>query len=269
HTIDLKGGKRLEIGLNPSPSAGIRTSYREGFGKHSPSLSPIYHWRSHLQITHRCQGPQAFDFFHHRLNNGIDLLLSRAAPQPKTNRGAGQGVIYAQSTQHVRRLGRARRAGRAGGERHNVLQADQERLALHRSKTQVEVPRQALFRMRVEVNIVKALSQSGVKPLPQIAQAHALLWPQVLAQFTRFAKAHNAWDIQRPRAESSLLPTAIDQGPQPDTPGARFTHIQGPHSLWTVDLMPGERHEVDVQVVDIAGDLAYPLHGITVKQDAV
>ena len=94
--------------------------------------------------------------------------------------------------------------------------------------------------MTVEVDILKALCQAGVETLPQIAQAHALLWPQVLAQLTGFAKAHNAWDIQCARTEPSLLPTAIDQWPQPDTPGTRFTYIQSPHPLWTVDLMPGE-----------------------------
>src|SRR5262249_47213175 len=144
-----------------------------------------------------------------------------------------------------------------------------ERFTLHRGKTQVEVAGQALFRMTVEVNIIKARRQTSVQTPPQTAQAHALFWPQVLTQFTRPAKAHNAWDVQRPRAESSLLPTAIDQGPQPDTPGTRFTHIQGSHSLGTVDFMPRERHEVDVQVVDITCNLAYPLHSITVEQHAM
>src|SRR5712691_6728726 len=123
--------------------------------------------------------------------------------------------------------------------------------------------------MTVEVDILKALCQAGVETLPQIAQAHALLWPQVLAQLTGFAKAHNAWDIQCTRTEPSLLPTAIDQWPQPDTPGTCFTYIQSPHPLWTVNLMPGERHQVDVQVIDIAGNLAYPLHGIAMEPDIV
>ena len=63
----------------------------------------------------------------------------------------------------------------------------------------------------------------------------------------------------------ALVSTAIEQGPYMDAPGTRFADIERPHTLRAVKLMPRERHEIHVQVIDIAGDFPCALHRITVE----
>ncbi len=111
---------------------------------------------------------------------------------------------------------------------------------MHIGETQVQVARQALVRVAVEIDVIEALLQSCIEMLAQTAQADALFWPQVLRQLTGFAKAYNTWDIQRARTETALLSTAIDQRVYTDALGTRFTDIESPNALGTIELMPRE-----------------------------
>src|SRR5262245_26656387 len=259
HAIHTKGRKGFEIGLNPGPPTRIRASYREGFREHIPFLAAS-NMRSHFQVTGRCQSPQALGLFHHRLDDSVNLLLSGVAPQPKTNRGAGQGVIHPNGAQDVRRLGGSRRTCRARRKRHNILQTHEERLALHIGKTHIQVAREALFRVAVEIDIIEALPQSVVETLAQTTQAYAFFRPELLRRLTGFAKAHNARDVERARTHPALVPTTIEQGPYTNAPRTRFADIERSHALRAVELMARERHEIHLQLIDITGYLPCALH---------
>ena len=68
---------------------------------------------------------------------------------------------------------------------------------------------------------------------------------------------------ERPAAQTPLLPTAAQDGLQPDTRSP--PDICGTHSLGSVKLVAGYAHEVDIPLVDIDRDLSGGLCRICVE----
>src|SRR5882757_557460 len=71
---------------------------------------------------------------------------------------------------------------------------------------------------------------------------------------------------QCPRPQPALL--AASEGNWLQKWSSRTMHIEGARPLGSVELVAGEREDIDRQCADIEGDLAHRLSGIRVENDA-
>lgn len=69
----------------------------------------------------------------------------------------------------------------------------------------------------------------------------------------------------RSTSQTSLLTTTTDDGVESDTGSS--ANVAGTNTLGTVDLVTGDGHEIDVELVDIKRDLADGLSSICVEED--
>ncbi len=126
--------------------------------------------------------------------------------------------------------------------------------------------RHALVHVAVEVD----LFDFG-QPLPEAVAQHAdalVLGAHFFAgQTERFAHADDLMRGQRARAETALMATAMHLRFDADTRLA--AHIQRTDALRAVRLVGRERHQVDLQLLQIDFHLAGRLSGVHMEDDAL
>ena len=88
-----------------------------------------------------------------------------------------------------------------------------------------------------------------------------------MAERGSFAKPYDTRDVQRSRAETTLMSTAIDLRRQANTWRAA-AHIQSTDSLWPVHLVCGKGCQIDSESFDIEWNLPNNLCRIRVEDDA-
>src|SRR5438552_1861557 len=101
-----------------------------------------------------------FDQANHFPDNVVNLFLGTKATQTEANAAAGQVVADSKCLENVARLHTGRGAGRTGADG-NRLHGHHESIALNMGKAEVEVSRQALCRMAVEVDFVKLIHDAN------------------------------------------------------------------------------------------------------------
>src|SRR6516225_1627041 len=84
---------------------------------------------------------------------------------------------------------------------------------------------------------------------------------------TSLAQPDDTGDVQRARTHAALVAAAVDNW---DQLHARVlaAHIDCAGALWAIELVAGDRGDVDVHFVDVDGNLADCLHRVGVEDHA-
>src|SRR5262245_54102105 len=102
----------------------------------------------------------------------------------------------------------------------------------------------------------------------QLRQAWPFVRQFLEAQRQRAGKSHDTGHVERATAQSTFLAAAINLRLKTD----RFVASPDPqraNAFWTVDLVRGEAHQVDLELVDVHGNLADRLCGIAVQRHSL
>ena len=123
----------------------------------------------------------------------------------------------------------------------------------------------AIFRVPVELQVVKAGFQLGFHIISNVRGLPAVIFQVLVCQLHRFGQAEDSVDILRPPAHIALLCAAVYVG----FDDVVSVDIDEPYSFGPVKLMrrPGEK--ADGRFRNINGVIAYSLNRIGVKQRAV
>ena len=108
------------------------------------------------------ESTESLDCFRYPVNGFINLLILVGATYGEADGVVGSVFPEAQGRDHVRRLDRGRRAGRAGGERDGIVEFNDQRTALDAGDGHVEVVREAVDGMTVERQLAEAFLEPCV-----------------------------------------------------------------------------------------------------------
>src|ERR1700690_2419407 len=161
-----------------------------------------------VHIPQRRQLAQLGDLAFEQVDGEIDLFRGVEAADGETNGGMREFVRAPQRAQHVGRLEAGGGAGRARGYG-DFLDAHDQRLALDEVEADVEIPRNALIEVAVQVHFLD-FAQTVPQAVAQAADAlvfDAHLQPR---DAERLAHADNLVRGERTRAHAALVPAAVN-----------------------------------------------------------
>src|SRR5258708_14335256 len=99
-------------------------------------------------------------------------------------------------------------------------------------------------------DLVELGFEARTQPVAQRAHLLGLLRHFLLGQFAGLAEADDAGDIQRAGTHTALVAAAIDNGGKLNARVAA-ANIEGTDSLRPIDLVAGDREQVDVVLLDV------------------
>src|SRR5688500_4210123 len=106
---------------------------------------------------------------------------------------------------------------------------------------------------------LRNLGQNAVpQKVPQPRQPNSLLAHFTFSNRQRFGQPDGAWNVDRSRAHSLLLPAAGEHGIENDSPA----DVQGSDPFRAVNLVSGEGKEVTGNLGEIEGDLTRRLRRV-------
>ena len=170
----------------------------------------------------------------------------------------------ADGQQHMAWVERAGRAG-AAGRRADALCVEQKQqaLALDTLEAEAHVAGEAIHGIAVEC-AVRDLGQAVDQAVAQGTDPFRVLVEVCAGVFEGCGHAHDGGKILRTRALAALLCAALDEVRQEDA----LTGVQHAGALRPVELVRGERQQVDVLRLDVNGQVSHGLHGVGVEQHA-
>src|SRR5579875_2962623 len=197
------------------------------------------------------------------IDDPLDLVLGRTASEAEADSAhadLGSDAHGLKDRRQRNLTGMASRAGRSGDIRHlrQDLGADMA------GKRDVERIRQMAVGMAVEGN---AVAESGAKTIPeQVAEAlcgrHA---DPGLSNLAGFAEACRQQRALRAGAPPALVSGAVDQGLDRNP----ATDVEGAYALRRVDLVAGDREQIDAELLDFGRYLADGLRRVRMQRNPV
>src|SRR5882757_6047727 len=120
----------------------------------------------------------------------------------------------------------------------------------------------------LDKDLVELGFEARTQPVTQRAHLLGLLGHFLLGQFAGLAEADDSGDIQRAGTHTALVAAAIDAGGKLNA-GVAATNVESTDALRSVDLVAGNREQVDVVLLDVDWNFANSLHTIDSENDAV
>src|SRR5580765_8595617 len=120
----------------------------------------------------------------------------------------------------------------------------------------------------IDVDLVELGFEAYAQAVTQRAHFLGLFRHFLLGQFAGLAEADDAGDVQRAGPHTALVAAAIDDGGKLHARVAA-TNVKGSDTFGSIDLVAGNRKQVDVVLLDVDRNLAHGLHTIDGKDDAV
>src|SRR5207245_7933384 len=195
-----------------------------------------------------------FHGFGERFYDGVDFSGVIISAQPEAQGGVDTLVGQPEGAQDVRALSLRLRARRSRRERDRASEGKDERLGFGAIDRDVEVAREAWLGGAVEPDAVDARSQPFEEAIAQGAQALRLSGGDRLRpQPGRLPEADDPGDVERARAGSFLLPTALGLRLQAKAGLAVAPYVEGADTLGPVHLVGRQAHEVHVPGLDVDG----------------
>src|SRR5688500_10442521 len=99
--------------------------------------------------------------------------------------------------------------------------------------------------MPVQVNLAEGVLDAGPHPLAVGDEAMTFALHLALGDLTRLPEADDAGDVERPTAHPALMAAAVHLRRQLD-PRVPPPHVKRADTLRTVNLVAGDRRQVDV-----------------------
>ena len=206
--------------------------------------------------------PQPLDFLADSHRGAIDLLRRRVPAEADPERALRQLVAATQRPQDVRRLPPQRGACRARGE---------GEVANASSKLSPSTPSIATLRIRARRQLIAVQPDAGQIAKPTRAgrgrRADACGFPGHLraAAIRQASPMPTIWCVrQRSGAQAPLLSTAEDQRHEPEP--RLMPDAQRAYSFRSIELVGGERQQVDRVACHVELQLACTLRGVHVQQ---
>ena len=164
---------------------------------------------------------------------------------------------------HRRQLDPPGMTGRAGRGRHSV-ESRQDFGADAADERDIERVREPVLRVPVENHtIAEPLLQLLPEPVAQ--SADPLHRRQVARELAGRAEADREQRAFGAGAPPAFVARAVDQRLEPHA----AAHVQRTDALGGIELVAGDRQQIDAELVDVGGDLADRLGRVGVEQDAV
>src|SRR5262245_61964716 len=116
-----------------------------------------------------------------------------------------------------------------------------------------------MFHRAVDVDLVQTTHNPVFKTVAKAGELAAFLGHLFGRNRASLAKADDAGDIQRARTHAAFVSAAINNG-RDLNPRVFATYVQRSDALWTIDLVRGDRHQVDVVLVYVDGHLPHGLN---------
>src|SRR5215469_15499826 len=214
-------------------------------------------WRKFAQALYRLD---------YAISDVIDFGVGVEASDAEADGAVRQVIARAQGLQYIRWLQRRRGAGRAAGNR-DVVDAHQQRLAFHVGKTDVQVAGQPMLHGAVDIDLVEPAHDAVPQAIAQYREANAFLRHFLVSQGASLAESDDAGDVQRPRTHAALMAAAVNDG-RNLYPRILAADIERTHTLGSVHFVRGNRHDVNVLLDHVDGNLAHRLGGVGVEDDA-
>ena len=161
----------------------------------------------------------------------------------------------------VERAGGARAAGRRADAL--CVEQKQQALALDALEAEAHVAGETIHGIAVE-RAVRDLGQAIDQAVAQGADPFRVLVNVCAGVFEGCGHAHDSGNILRAGALAALLRAALDEARQGDA----LAGVQHAGALRTVELVRGERQQVNVLRLDVDGQMPRGLHGVGVEQHA-
>ena len=250
---------------------GRRGALRVGMECH-----PCQKWLSRLTPHYLAAWPDVdfdvrtafrFDGVGALLGHEIDLILGIGAAQTEAQRATGLGVRQAERLQHVAGLTARRRAGRARGER-DALERQHDGIGIDTAEGDVEVARQALGRVSVEMHVRETVRDLLPEAIAQSTEPLRLFLQVLENEFDGTGEAHDQGDRQRARAQATLVSASVDQRfeTNPWPPPLEIEHAD---PLRSVELVGAHGEKIDAECIHVHGNLAHRLGRIGVEENLV
>mmetsp|Transcript_10996 Transcript_10996/g.16409 ORF Transcript_10996/g.16409 Transcript_10996/m.16409 type:complete len:425 (+) Transcript_10996:543-1817(+) len=193
----------------------------------------------------------------------VDLRFRGETADSKPDGRVRHFILYAERTENVRGLERGRRARRSRRDG-NVLQRHEQALALDEREADVHVAREARLDGAIHRHVIHTREDPFPQPVPQPFHMGHVPLHFLLGDGAGGSKARDKRVRQRAAAQAALLPSAAEDRLQAHAWPA--PHVERADPLRSVDLVGGDGHEVDVQVVDEDRHLADGLGGVDVEE---
>src|SRR5487761_1960315 len=218
-----------------------------------------------VHVPQRGQFAQLGDLAFEQVNGEIDLFRGVEAADGKANGGMRQFVRAPQRAQHVGRLQAGGGAGRARGYG-DFLDAHDQRLAFDEVEADVEIARNAPIQVAVQVHFLD-FAQAVPQAVAQAANALVLGGHLQPRDAERLAHAYDLVRGERTRAHAALVPAAVNL--RLDAHARLPAHVLRAYAFGPVDLVRGDGHQVDLELLQIDFDLARRLHRVAMENDAL
>src|SRR5215472_10298188 len=168
--------------------------------------------------------------------------------------------------EHVGRFDGARRAGGAGGASEALqVEGDDEGFAFDAGKGDVRGVGSARCRGGVGTSVRNSCQQAAFEFVSQQGDARGVFFECSARELGGFTEADNAGDIFRTGPEATLMMAAVEKLAQ--TRAA--TNVESADTLGCVELVAGDREQIDAEAADVDRYLSCGLHGVRVEVDVV
>eukprot|EP00191_Tetraselmis_sp_GSL018_P001362 CAMPEP_0177596546 /NCGR_PEP_ID=MMETSP0419_2-20121207/11152_1 /TAXON_ID=582737 /ORGANISM="Tetraselmis sp., Strain GSL018" /LENGTH=381 /DNA_ID=CAMNT_0019088489 /DNA_START=305 /DNA_END=1451 /DNA_ORIENTATION=- len=217
-------------------------------------------------LPQRAHLPQLVHVGDRRLDGSVDLLLGAEPPKAVADGRVRHLLVHSEGAENVARLQARRGAGGSAGDG-DLLEAHEERLALHKRERQVAVANVAVCGVRgaIEDDTLEAGHDAAAEPLLEPGHVLAVDVHLLLRDLAGGAEPDREGRGHRPRAQPTLLPAAAHLRLHADARAA--AEVERPDALRAVDLVAADGHGVDLHRVDVERDLTNSLSGVGVEED--
>ena len=143
----------------------------------------------------------------------------------------------------------------AGGDG-DVLDPHDQGLALDVAEREIRVVREPVLAVAVHVDVIERGEDALLEVVAERARVLGVLRHVLLAQLARLAQAHDARNVQGPRAHAPFVPAAVDLGGVCITPVERdFERITKDHVVQMFDevMLPSDAFVTLVEHLSVKG----------------
>ena len=222
--------------------------------------------RRAIASRQRGEAPQLLHQRRQHSDDAIDIVLGVALAEAEADRAERARVWQAHRLQHVRRFERARRARRARRHRDALeIEADEQRLRLDPFEADVGRIRDARFRRAVPLCARDRREDAQLEPIAERAQARAFFAHLLQRELGGRRRGRRCRERSPSRAAIALLPAAGHRA----AGAARRAAPERADAFRSVELVRGDREQIDAQRLHVDRDLARRLHRIGMQQRAV
>ena len=195
---------------------------------------------------------------------GSDFRFGRVAAKAEADAGAGFGGGETDGGEDMRGFNGAGGAGGSGGAgKPSEIESDDEGFAFDAGEKDVGGVRSARGVGRVDAGVGDTVEDASFERVAEAGDTRGVLFEGEAGEFGGFAEADDAGDIFGAGAEAALVMAAIEKFAEAR---AAFDE-ECANAFGGVELVAGEREQIELQGFDVDGNFSRGLYGVGVEVD--